>query len=84
MSSTYTAKTHTRGMVVHMLRGRETCMNGALIYKVNAWYWRHKGAHQEGSDVRISSTVRVRERHVIDRRASGTVHEEHMRHLAIV
>ena len=32
----------------------------------------------------ISGTVKVRERHVIDRRARGTVYEEHMRHLAIV
>jgi RNase P/RNase MRP subunit POP5 len=36
------------------------------------------------SDVRISGTIKARERRVIDRRARGTVHGEHVRHLAIV
>ena len=35
MSSTYTAKTCTRGMVIHMLRGRETCTDSAVIHKAN-------------------------------------------------
>ena len=47
-----------------------------------------KGARRctsEGSDVRTCSTVKVRERHVIDRGAGrGTVYEEHMEHLGTV
>ena len=35
MSSTYIAKMCTRGMVTHMLRGREMCTDGAVIHKVN-------------------------------------------------
>ena len=35
MSSTYTAKMCIRGMVIHMLRGREMCTDGAVIHKVN-------------------------------------------------
>ena len=32
-SSTYTKRTRIRGMVVHMLGGRETCTEGAMIHK---------------------------------------------------
>ena len=35
MSSTYTTKTHIRGMVIHMLRGRKMCTDGAMIHKAN-------------------------------------------------
>ena len=38
----------------------------------------------EGSDVHISSTVKVRDEHVIDRGARNIVHEEHVRPLATV
>ena len=34
MSSTYTTKTHTRGMVIHMLEGPVVCTQGAMIHKV--------------------------------------------------
>ena len=50
MSSTYTTKTHIRGVVLHMLRGPRACTNGAIIHKVAAREGRHKrgekGAHQ--------------------------------------
>ena len=46
MSSTYTTKTSTRGMVIHMLEGRETCTVGAVIHKTNARLRGHRGAHQ--------------------------------------
>ena len=36
MSSTYTAKICTRGVVIHMLRGREMCTDSAVIHKANA------------------------------------------------
>ena len=34
VSSTYTARAHTRGMVIHMLIGRETCTDSAVIHRV--------------------------------------------------
>ena len=50
MSSTYTTRTHTRGMVLHMLGGQEACIEGAMIHKVAVRRCRHeqctKGAHQ--------------------------------------
>jgi predicted transporter len=46
MSSTYTTRVSTRGMVIHMLRGREACTNGAVVHKMNAWSRGHKDAHQ--------------------------------------
>ena len=42
MSSTYTTKTRTRGMVLHMSGGRESCMKGAMIHKVAV----RKGGHE--------------------------------------
>ena len=33
-SSTYTTRTRTRGVVLHMLGGREACTEGAMIHKV--------------------------------------------------
>ena len=36
MSSTYTAKTRIRGMVICMLRDREMCTDSAVIHKANA------------------------------------------------
>ena len=51
----------------HAKGGREMCTNGAVIHKVNAWWRGCNGAHQKASDVRISGTVRVRKRRVIDR-----------------
>jgi hypothetical protein len=34
MSSTYTTRTHTRGMVLYMLEGLVVCTKGAMIHKV--------------------------------------------------
>ena len=34
VSSTYTTRTCTRGMVLHMLGGQEACTEGAMIHKV--------------------------------------------------
>ena len=51
MSSTYTTRTRTRGMVLHMLGGQEVCTEGAMIHKVAVRRYRHerytKGAHQQ-------------------------------------
>ena len=51
MSSTYTTRTHTRGMVLHMLGGQEACTEGAMIHKVAVRRFGHerctKGAHQQ-------------------------------------
>ena len=33
VSSTYTTRKRTRGMVLHMLRGWVACINGAMIHK---------------------------------------------------
>ena len=49
MSSTYTTRTRTRGVVLHMLGGQEVCTEGAMIHKVVVRRYRHewytKGAH---------------------------------------
>ena len=34
MSSTYTTEAGIRGMVIHMLGGKEMCTKGAMIHKV--------------------------------------------------
>ena len=51
MSSTYTTRTRTRGVVLHMLGGQEACTEGAMIHKVAVRRYRHerdtKGAHQQ-------------------------------------
>ena len=51
VSSTYTMRTHTRGMVLHMLGGQEACTEGAMIHKAAARRYGHKGgtkgAHQQ-------------------------------------
>ena len=51
MSSTYTKGTHIRGVVLHMLGGREACTKGAMIHKVAVRRHRHErcaeGAHQQ-------------------------------------
>ena len=51
MSSTYTTRTRTRGVVLHMLGGQEACTEGAMIHKVVVRRYRHerytKGAHQQ-------------------------------------
>ena len=51
MSSTYTTRMHTRGMVLHMLGGQVACTEGAMIHKVATRRDRHrrgmKGAHQQ-------------------------------------
>ena len=46
MSSTYTIKTSIRGMVIHMLGGREMCTVSAVIHKTNAQLRGCRGAHQ--------------------------------------
>ena len=43
VSSTYTTRACTRGMVLHMLGGRETCTEGAMIHKATVRRCRHKG-----------------------------------------
>ena len=45
LSSTYTTRASTRGVVVHMLRGRKACTYNAVVHKVNVWSRGHKGAH---------------------------------------
>ena len=51
MSSTYTTRTRTRGMVLHRLGGREACTKGAMIHKVAGRKYGPerctKGAHQQ-------------------------------------
>ena len=51
MSSTYTMRTRTRDVVLHMLGGQEACTGGAVIHKVAVRRCRHewytKGAHQQ-------------------------------------
>ena len=51
VSSTYTTRTRTRGMVLHMLGGQEACTGGAVIHKAAVWRYEHKGgakgAHQQ-------------------------------------
>ena len=51
VSSTYTMRTRTRGMVLHMLGGPEVCIEGAMIHKVAMKRGGHrrgmKGAHQQ-------------------------------------
>ena len=43
-SSTYTTRTHTRGVVLHMLGGVVACTNGAMIHKVAM----KRGGHKIG------------------------------------
>ena len=51
MSSTYTTRTRTRGVVLHMLGGREACTKGAMIHKVTVRKCGRErcteGAHQQ-------------------------------------
>ena len=51
VSSTYTTRTHTRGVVLHMLGGPVVCINGAMIHKAAMRRGGHrrgmKGAHQQ-------------------------------------
>ena len=51
MSSTYTTRTRTRGVVLHMLGGQVACTNGAMIHKAAVRKDGHrrgtKGAHQQ-------------------------------------
>ena len=51
VSSTYTTRAHTRGMVLHMLEGLVACTNGAMIHKAAMRRDRHrrgtKGVHQQ-------------------------------------
>ena len=51
VSSTYTTRVCTRGVVLHMLGGQEACTGGAMIHKIAMRRYRHKGgtkgAHQQ-------------------------------------
>ena len=51
MSSTYTTRMCTRGVVLHMLGGLVACIKGAMIHKVAMRRCGHKGgikgAHQQ-------------------------------------
>ena len=46
VSSTYTTRARTRGMVLHMLGGQEACTEGAMIHKAVVRRCGHKGAHK--------------------------------------
>ena len=43
VSSTYTTRTRTRGVVLHMLEGQEACVEGAMIHKAAVRRYGHKG-----------------------------------------
>ena len=43
VSSTYTTRTRTRGVVLHMLGGQEACTEGAVIHKAAVRRYRHRG-----------------------------------------
>ena len=49
--STYTTRTRTRGVVLHMLEGRKACTESAMIHKAATRRDGHrrgtKGAHQQ-------------------------------------
>ena len=51
VSSTYTTRARTRGVVLHMLGGLVACTNGAMIHKAAVRRYGHKrgtkGAHQQ-------------------------------------
>ena len=51
VSSTYTTRTRTRGMVLHMLKGQVACTEGAMMHKAAMRRDGHrrgtKGAHQQ-------------------------------------
>ena len=80
VSSTYTMRMRTRGVVLHMLGGQEACTEGAMIHKAAVRRYGHKGCTSAGTDARVGGTVRARVRHVIDR-GRGT---QSARHLALV
>ena len=46
VSSTYTTRMRTRGMVLHMLGGQEACTGSAMIHKAAVRRYGHKGAHK--------------------------------------
>ena len=50
VSSTYTKRVRTRGVVLHMLGGQEACTEGAMIHKAatrrDRHKWGTKDAHQ--------------------------------------
>ena len=54
VSSTYTTRTRTRGMVLHMLGGQEACTGGAMIHKAAVRRYGHKGAQKGVQRVHIS------------------------------
>ena len=51
VSSTYTTRACTRGVVLHMLGGQEACTEGVMIHKAAMRRYGHKGgtkgAHQQ-------------------------------------
>jgi hypothetical protein len=54
MSSTYTTRPCTRGVVLHMLGGQEACTEGAVIHKAAARKYGHKGGTEGAQRGRIS------------------------------
>ena len=52
VSSTYTKRTRIRGVVLHMLGGREACTEGAMIHKAAVRRYGHKGG-TEGAHQRV-------------------------------
>ena len=47
VSSTYTARARTRGVVLHMFGGQEVCTEGALIHKAAVRGYGHKGGTKD-------------------------------------
>ena len=46
VSSTYTTRPRTRGVVLHMLGGQEACTEGAMIHTAAVRRYGHKGGHR--------------------------------------
>jgi hypothetical protein len=64
VSSTYTTRTRTRGVVLHMLGGQGACTKGAVIHKLATRRYGHKRCTSAGTDARVGSSVEARVRHV--------------------
>ena len=54
VSSTYTTRMRTRGVVLHRLRGQEARTEGAMIHKVAVRRYGHKGGTKGAQRVHIS------------------------------
>ena len=54
VSSTYTMRMSTRGVVLHMLGGQEACTEGAMIHKAAMRRYGHRGGTKGAQRVHIS------------------------------